>query len=105
MSLQQKVSSRIDAPGVCVQVVDYRWQRGTEIIAHEPDHVMRRRSQPSQLGVAAMLGNAKQPFGHLMFFPADIPVCTQPAENDEHVQTITCRFANSSSKSWTIIPR
>lgn len=92
MSLQGKINSRIAVPGVCVQMIDYRWQRGAEIVEEEPDHLLRRRAHPTQLGVSAMLGNADQPFGQLMFFPADIPFRTKAAANDEYVQTITCRF-------------
>lgn len=105
MSLQGKVNSRIDAPGVCVQVVDYRWQRGTEIVEHECDHVLRRRAHPSRLGVTAMLGNAQQPFGHLMFFPADVSIRTKAAANDERVQTITCRFDHNWFAKAAEVPR
>ena len=92
MSVQAKISSRIDVPGVCVQVVDYRWQRGAEIVEEEPDHLLRRRVAPTSLGVSAVVGNSDQPFGQLMFFPANTPIRTKAAANDEYVQTITCRF-------------
>lgn len=92
MLLQGKINSRIDVPGVCVQMIDYRWQRGAEIVEEEPHHLLRRRANPTRLGVSAVVGNADQPFGQLMFFPADTPFRTRAAANDEYVQTITCRF-------------
>ena len=92
MSVQAKISSRIDVPGVCVQIVDYRWRRGAEIVEEEPDHLLRRRVAPTHLGVSAVLGNSDQPFGQLMFFPANTAIHTKAAANDEYVQTITCRF-------------
>lgn len=105
MSLQGKVNSRIDAPGICVQVVDYRWQRGAEIVELETDHLLRRRAYPSLLGVTATLGNVQQAFGHLMFFPADVPIRTLAAANDERVQTITCRLDHQWFAKTARIPQ
>lgn len=104
MSLQGKINSRIDLPGVCVQIVDYRWHRGAEIVEVEPHHLLRRRSNPTQLGVSAMVDNSERPFGQLMFFPAHVPFSTSAAANDEYVQTITCRFDRDWFSAMANIP-
>ncbi|MCZ4344066.1 AraC family transcriptional regulator [Sphingomonadaceae bacterium G21617-S1] len=105
MTVHAKVNAQIEAPGVAVQVVDYRWRRGEEIFELEKDYVLRRRAHPSKLGVSAVIGGRQQPFGHLMFFPADVSVQTLAAANDERVQGIMCRFDHAWFNSLAELPR
>jgi AraC family transcriptional regulator len=105
MAVHAKVNAQIEAPGVSVQMVDYRWRRGEEIFELEKDYVLRRRAHPTNLGVSAIIGGGRQQsFGHLMFFPADVSVRTLAAANDELAQTIMCRFDHNWFDGLADIP-
>ena len=100
------VSAHVEARGVDVKIVDYRWKAGELISELDPCHVLRLRSFPSQLGVSAHLRpGALKPFGQLMFFPADVPVQTTKADHGERVRNIMCRFDPSWFHEAAQLPR
>lgn len=105
MPLRANIKARAEAPGISVDVVDYRWSRGESIYELHPDFLIRRRASPTNIGVTAIVeGGLELPFGDLMFFPANVPVQTMVATRDIVSQTITCRFEPSWLSRYSVLP-
>ena len=87
------MAAHIEARGINVQVLDYRWSAGEHISELEPDFILRWRPYPSQVSISGRLREgALKSFGQLMFFPADVPIETGTAHNTERTRNIICRF-------------
>lgn len=86
------LAAELSVPGVCVQVLDYRWSAGESITELSQDHILTYRSFPRNVSVAALTKKNKLDFGKLFFFPAGVEVGTDPADREEVAQTIRCRF-------------
>lgn len=98
---RSKIAAELSAPGVCVQVLDYRWSAGETIYESADEHIMSYRAFPRQVTVSAVTARNKLNFGKLFFFPAGVQVGTDAAEREELVRTIQCRFEpNWFSRIW-----
>ena len=105
MPLRANIKARAEAPGLSVEVVDYRWSRGESIHELHQDFLIRRRASPSDIGVSAVVdGGMELPFGDLMFFPANVPVHTLVATRDIVARTITCQFESSWLSHYAELP-
>jgi AraC family transcriptional regulator len=89
---REKLAAELSAPGICVQVLDYRWSAGETITETSQDFVMSYRSYPRRVSLAARLPTKQLDFGRLFFFPAGVQIDTNPANQGELVRTIRCRF-------------
>ena len=104
MLLPRKVTGSLTLPGVSVQVADYGWNRGLEIVEEEDCHLLRRRTFPTELQIHADTNGRKSVFGTLMYFPASIPVRTEAATNDEVSTTINCRITREWMRGVAELP-
>lgn len=93
MTARGNIAAQMHVPGVNVQVLDYRWSAGEQISEYEHDFILSYRAYPAQVSVSARLSEGMlQNFGQLMFFPADVEIQTDAANNNERVRNIRCRF-------------
>jgi AraC family transcriptional regulator len=89
------ISAEVDLDGVNIRVLDYRWDAKDEISDFQNSFILRYRSYPLRVGLAAHLNDGRiQDFGQLMFFPARTVVETTPAKLTESTRNVTCTFAN-----------
>jgi AraC family transcriptional regulator len=86
------LAAELSVPGICVQVLDYRWSAGEEITEISDEHVLSYRSHPYQVSVAAVTERNKLDFGKLFFFPAGVRVGTNASDREEIARTVRCRF-------------
>jgi AraC family transcriptional regulator len=94
MSARGMVTAQLAAKNVKAEVIDFCWTAGEEIHQLENDFIVGYRPYPAEVTVAAHLNNGSlQNFGQLMFFPAQIGVKTNAANNSERVRNIRCRLA------------
>ena len=106
MTMRADIASRIDVPGVSVQIRDYIWHQGDHVSSCEHDFVVAYRPYPSQISVAAHLPTGKTlNFGQLMVFPANLEVEAGIANKNERVRNIWCRFDPEwMRRHWEAVP-
>lgn len=93
MSAKELMAAELGAQVATVQVSDFVWKAGESIRYLESDFIVGYRPYPEQVTVSAQMNNGSlQQFGQLMFFPAEVEVNTNPADINERVRNIRCRF-------------
>ena len=100
-TIRANLTAELSAPGICVQVLDYRWAAGETLHELWEDHVLSYRAFPRKVTVSAFTDTSRLDFGKLFFFPAGVQVGTDAAERGELVRTVRCHFEpNWFSRIW-----
>ena len=87
------VLSEIKTAGEKLQIVDYHWDAGIDILEHEETILLRWRVRPYRIKAKAWVNSGQEvSFGQLMLHPAGVATHAHAADEQEDVRALVCHF-------------
>lgn len=86
--------SRFEMDRFSIDLIDYEWDRGTEVYECQPDVTLLWRVEPNKLAVPGHIGSSHvENFGQLMLLPPQIPLKSAgPTRLAGRSLVVACRF-------------
>lgn len=91
--LGQNILAAKSMPGLSLEVVDYHWDAGADILDHQPEVLLRWRMRPYRIKAQGWVRpGSRSNFGQLMLHPGDIVTHAEGGSSREVARTMVCRF-------------
>ncbi|MGE0776527.1 MAG: helix-turn-helix transcriptional regulator [Sphingomonadaceae bacterium] len=88
------VRSNLNAANFSVELIDYRWDAGSEVFESQSKATLLWRMEPNRLDVQGQIGDSRvENFGQLMLLPPQTPLKSHgPIREAGHSHVVACRF-------------